>query len=73
MATPISKLNASVLGDIRQRLGAEDENDTTCDERIIRMSANELFDAWCNWNGLTNWGPDLRHTLDHLRRVVNEK
>jgi hypothetical protein len=72
MATQLDKLNQAVLGDIRQRLGAKDENDTSHDEQISRMSANEMFDEWCNWNGLIDWGPDLRHTLDHLRKVVSD-
>jgi len=37
------------------------------DERIEKMTANEIFDEYCEWEGLANWGPALRGTLDRLR------
>lgn len=37
------------------------------DERIEKMTANEIFDEFCEWEGLVDWGPALRGILDRLR------
>ena len=34
------------------------------DKEILEMSAEEMFDEYCNWNGLIGWGPDLRSILE---------
>lgn len=44
------------LADIRQRLGAKDENDTSRDERINQMTAEELVAKKSGWElGDESW------------------
>jgi len=39
------------------------------DADISELDAEQLFDEFCNWNGLMGWGPTLVGVLDHLREV----
>lgn len=49
-------LNEADLGDIRQRLGAKDENDPSRDLRINSMTAEELVAAKSGWElGDESW------------------
>lgn len=41
----------SVMKDMRQRLGYE-ENDTTPDEEILNMSGRDFLAEYLEWNGL---------------------
>ena len=41
----------SVLRDMRERLGY-DEDDDTSDEEILSMSGKEFLSEYINWNGL---------------------
>ncbi len=53
MTTNVEFLEAndkSSLGDVRQRLGAEDENDTSFDDKINEMSSQEIVEKWSGWN-----------------------
>ena len=34
------------------------------DAGILRMTPDEMFDEFCMWHGLINWGPTLRHIID---------
>jgi hypothetical protein len=45
------------LADIRQRLGAKDENDSSYDDRINKMTAEELVAKKSGWElGDESWG-----------------
>jgi hypothetical protein len=51
MATNVSEMtdrlrDLSILGDIRQRLGAKDENDSSFDNQINSMTADEIMSEW---------------------------
>lgn len=37
------------------------------DHQISAMTADQMFDEYCNWHGLIKWGPTLRYVLDSLR------
>ena len=39
-----------VLGDVRQRVGANDENDDSKDYIINGFNNSELVGCWCGWN-----------------------
>lgn len=43
--------NEDVMKAVRQSLGYE-ENDTTRDEVIMEMPKEEVFERYCQWNGL---------------------
>ena len=38
-----------ILGDIRERLGAEDSEDTSFDKKINSMTPDELMSEWSAW------------------------
>lgn len=53
--------NLGILGDVRQRLGANDEDDISFDADIEQMNRVEIIEAWCGWNlGDSSWA---RHIL----------
>lgn len=62
MATVVSQLNSAVIEALRGR--------GFSDDAIERMSADNMFDEYCMWNGLSGWGADLRYMLDHVRAVT---
>lgn len=39
------------------------------DTEISNLDAEQLFDQFCNWNGLLGWSSTLVSVLDHLREV----
>lgn len=56
-----------ILGDIRQRLGADNENDTSFDKDIDQMTADELMYAWAGWKlGYGAWWTDMKKKYDRL-------
>jgi len=57
-----------ILGDIRQRLGAENENDASFDEKINEMDARSLVNAWSTWHlGYESWGEDIIDMYEFLK------
>lgn len=61
-------LDEADLGDIRQRLGAVDENDPSRDKRINEMTAEELVAAKCGWEiGDESWAETY---IEIYRRLV---
>lgn len=36
------------------------------DEQIKSMTVAQAFDAYCDWHGLLNWGPELRAVMEQL-------
>ncbi len=43
------------------------------DEEIMRMSATKIFDEYCEWHGLSGWGPHLRRQLTAIKRATRKK
>ena len=41
--------NLKILGAVRKRLGASDDDDTSFDYLIKDMSPEDLVSAWCGW------------------------
>jgi hypothetical protein len=61
-----------ILGDIRKRLGADNENDTSKDNKIIKMTPSQLIATWCGYClGDEDWGYDIIAMYKILER--NEK
>lgn len=42
-------LHPSILGAVRERMGAEDGNDTSKDEEINKMEPRVIIRAWSGW------------------------
>jgi hypothetical protein len=39
---------------------------------IDSLSANEMFEEYCNWHGIINWADNLREVLDSARAYKHE-
>ena len=63
MTTNVDFLEAndqSALGDVRQRLGASDEDDTSFDDEINEMSSQDIVEKWSGWNlGSEEWASQM--------------
>ena len=57
-----------ILGDIRLRLGADYEHDTSFDKDIDQMTADELMREWAQWKLGYNWWTDMKKKYDRLRK-----
>lgn len=73
----MSSVNANlipgyILDDLRERLKMEVETEEAFLARLSRKTAEELFDEYCHWNGLIDWGPQLRGVLSELREAKSE-
>lgn len=66
--TNIEKLKAlGILGAVRQRQGANDQNDDTYDEDIEKMDNSKLIEQWCGWHlGSGSWWTDMKYKFDKL-------
>jgi hypothetical protein len=53
---------------VRQNLGYE-ENDTTIDDTINKMKADNILDCVCNWNGLIHWGDTIKEWIEDIYKV----
>ena len=61
MSNSVSKIPVYILADLEERdLSHED---------IERMTAEQLFEEYCCWNGLIGWGDMLINALDQLREA----
>ena len=57
-----------ILGDIRQRLGAKDEHDSSFDKQIDSMSEDELISEWSAWKlGSSEWWKTMNRMYNRLR------
>lgn len=66
------RIPETILDDIRQNLGAE-PGDTSEDERINRMTPDQLFDRWLTWHGIIGWGGQIRGAIRDIYGVeLNE-
>ena len=59
------RIRNDIIRDVRENLGIEPD-DTSKDDIINRMSLNEIFDRWCEWNGLINYGKRLRNVIGNI-------
>ncbi len=68
--TNVEKLKElAIIGDVRQRLGSDDENDTSIDHLINEMSNYQLVKKWCGWNiGDEEWWVSMKHLYDELEK-----
>jgi len=59
-----------IIGDIRQRLGAKDENDTQMDIRINVYSTDQLVKAWAGWQlGDGSWWTTMKSYYDKIEEL----
>jgi len=55
-----------IMKNVRQNLGLE-EDDTSRDDYIMSLSPEDVFDRYCNWEGLINYGYTLWHVMEELQ------
>jgi hypothetical protein len=71
MALKLNKIPRGVLIDMRDKYGApaaeqtEPIGECSKDFLLSRITKEEFFDQWCDYEGLINYGPKLR-ALWHL-------
>jgi hypothetical protein len=65
----IEKLkDCRILGDVRQRLGAKNENDTSFDEEINEMEPDEIMAEWVGWKlGSGDWWDIFKSVYDRIK------
>ena len=70
----IENIPPSLLGAVRQRLGADDESDDSKDARIKRMSSIELVGAYSGWEiGGDSWGRKFVGIYLHLEEISKQE
>jgi hypothetical protein len=59
-----------IIGDVRQRLGGSDKNDTSRDDIINKMDNSELVEQWTGWHlGDGSWWNTMKAYYDGLERL----
>lgn len=77
MGKEIEKKNTDKIGhyiikDVRENLGIGPD-DTSKDDEINRMSLNEIFNRWCEWNGFINLSKQFRRVIGDIYGIDIEK
>lgn len=66
----IDKINEVVLGAVRQRLGAKDEEDTSKDKIISKLTPEEITEKYCGWElGSESWGSTIINIYKELKDI----
>ena len=60
----IDQIPKHILADLRQRGHS--------DEAIERMSPREVFQEYCEWNGLIRWGDPLWEAVSALKAIQDQ-
>ena len=59
-----------IIGNIRQRYGASDENDPSKDEIINQLNNDQIMEAWSSWNlGYSGWWELMNSYFDKLEQM----
>jgi hypothetical protein len=67
----LEKEHPTLLGDVRQRLGAEDENDIKYDYKIEGFNAKQIMAKWCGWHlGDEDWGNEIIGRYEELKEEL---
>lgn len=63
-----NKYPEEIMEYVRQSLGLE-ESDESKDSEINEMSANEVFDYVCNWNGLIGYADLIKSWIEDIYKI----
>ena len=70
MLTNVEKLTRlKIIGHVRQRLGASDENDTSLDSRINKISETAFVAGWTAWYVGGDWLALMESYYDELEKL----
>lgn len=64
----VDRIDKDIINDVREYLGVE-PNDTSKDEEINRMSPNEIFSNWCEWNGYINGSGTFKRVIGCIYEI----
>ena len=69
--TNVEKLTQlGIIGDVRQRYGAEQAADESKDEFINKQTNDDLMKAYCAWHlGYCSWWTEMKAYYDGLERL----
>ena len=66
----IELIPLNILEAVRQNLGAEDENDTSCDKQIETMTPLQLMEKYSAWHlGDSGWARDFIGGYETLKEL----
>ena len=60
-----------IMEAVRQNLGLE-EDDTSMDDRIVKMSRGEVLNRVATWNNLIGYGDTIRNWVENIYGVLLE-
>lgn len=66
------RIDNDIIRDVREYLGVEPDN-TSKDDEIDRMSPNEIFDKWCEWNGYIRLSEIFRRVMGSIYGINIER
>ena len=62
-----------ILGAVRQRLGADNEEDETVDYRINKLDNSKLIELWSGWKlGDGYWWRTMKYYYDELEVLTSK-
>ena len=65
----MNKYNDKIMKAVRQSLGL-DKDDESTDEEIMRMNRKQVFELYCQWNGvLGSWYNTLLEVVKNIYDV----
>lgn len=69
VSTMVERLkDHGILGDVRQRLGAENDDDSLFDDKINEMTPDEIMYEWVGWKlGYGSWWHTFKSAYDRIR------
>ena len=56
------EVDLSIMEELRQVMGL-DEDDSSIDEEILRMSGFEFLNKWLEWNGIIGWTGSILNVI----------
>jgi hypothetical protein len=59
------RINNDIIRDIRENLGIGPD-DTSKDDEINRMSPDEIFNRWCEWNGFIAYHRKFKRVIGDI-------
>lgn len=73
--TNVEKLQTiGILGIVRQRLGAINENDVNVDKTINQMDSSQIVYHWAEWYlGDGGWWFKMKNYYDRLEKMTNSQ
>jgi hypothetical protein len=58
-----------ILGDVRQRMGAENDNDDLFDSEINEMTPDQVMYEWVGWKlGYGSWWYKFKEAYDRISK-----